>query len=320
MDFAARKLPSRQHFRIVECRQCGLVYSNPVLPPDAIRQLYRHSPFLQEAQLDGMVRDYLEQVRAVLPSLGRHDRLLEIGCSGGYFLQAARDLGFREVWGVEPGESAVRQAPASIRPRIVNDFFHAGLFPPASFDLICGFQVLDHLLDPAEVLRDVWRLLRPGGLALFLNHNIRSWLPRLLGERSPMYDVEHIYLFDSNTVARILRKHGFEVVSVANTRNSYTLGYAIKMFPLPQLLKVPLGALARACGIDNWRVRLAAGNMVAVGRKPDNGAAAPSADATTREGDRLQNTRPHDRHRPSRITAANRHPSDAAVARAAPPP
>jgi hypothetical protein len=38
-------------------------------------------------------------------------------------------------------------------------------------------------------------------ILLLLNHNLRSWFPRVLGERCPMYDIEHIYLFDPGSGA-----------------------------------------------------------------------------------------------------------------------
>lgn len=271
INFTARKTPSRQHFRIVECNRCGLIYSNPVLPFETIRRLYRHSPFIQEAQLESMVRDYQDQVKAILPLLGRRDRLLEIGCASGFFLQAALTMGFKEVVGVEPGLAAVERADPSIRSRIVNALFHADLFPPESFDLVCCFQVLDHLLDPNTVLRDVFKVLRPAGMVLLVNHNIRSWFPRVLGKRCPMYDIEHIYLFDKGTIARLLGNNGFDVVGVRNLVNSYTLGYALKMFPLPGLVKSALLSMTRFLGAEGWRVRLAAGNMVSLGRKKTDG-------------------------------------------------
>jgi SAM-dependent methyltransferase len=273
INFAARKAPTRQHFRIVECGRCGLVYSNPILPPEAIHQLYRQSSFIQETQLEGMARDYEAEVRAILPLLERKDRVLEIGCSSGFFLKAALALGFTDVFGVEPGVESVERADPSIQPRIVNALFRADLFPPETFDLVCCFQVLDHLLEPNTVLRDVFRLLRPGGMVLFLNHDIKSWLPRLLGERCPMYDIEHIFLFDKKTVTRLLRKNGFEAVAARNTANSYTLGYALKMFPLPRLVKSALQFLAGAMNANGWRVRLPAGNMVSLGRKSSSGRA-----------------------------------------------
>lgn len=277
MDFAARKTPTRQHFRMVECSNCGLIYSSPILPPEEIYELYRHSPFLHESQLANMIRDYQDQLRGLLPLLPSKGRLLEIGCANGLFLQAARELGFDDVRGVEPGEEAVRTADLAVRSKIVNSVFHADLFAPESFDVVCCFQVLDHLLDPAAVLRDAAKLLRKGGLVLLLNHNIRSWFPRALGERCPMYDIEHIYLFDKQTVAKLLRNNGFEVVKVRNIPNSYTLSYAVKMFPLPAVVKRLASAVCEKVGIASFRVRLPAGNMVSIGRKPQTAAARIAA-------------------------------------------
>lgn len=277
IDFSARKTPSRQHFRIVRCIKCGLIYSSPILPHEVICELYRHSPFLHETQLANMIRDYRDQLSSILPLLPSKGRLLEIGCANGLFLKAALELGFDDVRGVEPGEEAIRVADPAVRGKIVNSLFHAGLFQPESFDVICCFQVLDHLLDPGAVLRDAAKLLRKNGLVLMLNHNIRSWFPRVLGERCPMYDIEHIYLFDKQTVAQLLRNNGFDVVKVRNIPNSYTLPYAVKMFPLPHPAKRLTLALCDKLGLKSLRVRLPAGNMVSVGRRREQAMSVRAA-------------------------------------------
>jgi 2-polyprenyl-3-methyl-5-hydroxy-6-metoxy-1,4-benzoquinol methylase len=232
-----------------------------------IYRLYRHSPFLHEGQLGNMLRDYRDQLRQILPLLPAKGRLLEIGCANGFFLEAALQLGFDDVRGVEPSADAVRKAHPHIRPKIINAVFNPDLFPKSSFDIVCCFQVLDHLLDPKAVLHGAHALLREGGILLLINHNIRSWMPRLLGEGCPMYDIEHIYLFDRKTAAQLLEATGYEVVRVANISNSYMLSYAIKMLPLPGLLKRSLIALGERTGLDSWRIRLPAGNMVSIGRK-----------------------------------------------------
>jgi 2-polyprenyl-3-methyl-5-hydroxy-6-metoxy-1,4-benzoquinol methylase len=267
IDFAARKTPSQQHFRIVECLNCGLIYSSPIMPPEVIQELYRKSAFISEAQLTNMIRDYKDQLRRILPLLPSKGRLLEIGCANGLFLQAALELGFDDVRGVEPSEKALRAAHSTVRGKIVNSLFRADLFPPHSFDVVCCFQVLDHLLDPGAVLRDAATLLRPDGVVLLLNHNIRSWLHFVLGKRCPMYDIEHIYLFDKRTVAQLLRNNGFDVIAVRNIPNNYMLSYAMKMFPLPTWLKRMGLTLCSKTGMGSFRIRLPAGNMVAVGRK-----------------------------------------------------
>ena len=96
------------------------------------------------------------------------------------------------------------------------------------------------------MLRDAHNLLRKDGVILLLNHNIRSWFPRIFGERCPMYDIEHIYLFDKRTVARLLENNGFDMVKVRNIPNSYTLSYAVKMFPLPNVLKLGIMSLCES--------------------------------------------------------------------------
>jgi 2-polyprenyl-3-methyl-5-hydroxy-6-metoxy-1,4-benzoquinol methylase len=275
-DFAARKVPRKQHFRIMECVRCGLVYSNPILPHDAIYQLYEQCPFIQEQQLENMRRDYRCELERLLPLLPARQRLLEVGCSSGFFLKAVQPL-FDEVRGVELGEEAIRHADPSVRPNIVNAPFSADLFPPGSFDVVCFFQILDHLLDPVQTIRDACQLLKPGGLVVLLNHNIRSWFPRVLGERCPMYDVEHIYLFDQKTVSQLLQKTGFEVVEVRNVANGYTLDYAVKMFPFPNALKSGLLGAIRGLGISQFRFRLPGGNMLSVGRRPLASAASARA-------------------------------------------
>ena len=94
INFAARKTPTRQHFRIVECRGCGLIYSSPILPPEIIYRLYRKSPFIHEMQLGNMIRDYQDQLRRLMPQLPAKPRLLEIGCANGMFLEAAAGTWF----------------------------------------------------------------------------------------------------------------------------------------------------------------------------------------------------------------------------------
>lgn len=273
VDFSARKQPTRQHFRICRCSGCGLVFSNPILPFEQIESLYREADFLSEDQLENMASDYVSQIRKVLPLLPATDALLEIACSSGFLLARARDeLGFRAIAGVEPSRKAVELAAKDVRPHIVCDIFREGQFETNRFDLICCFQALDHFLDPNDVLRNALRVLKPGGHVLFLNHNIRAMMPRLLGRRCPMYDIEHIYLFDTKTVRRLFAKNGFEPVYAKGVRNAYTLEYAAKMFPFPRAVKESLGRSLEVLRLGQVKLPFPGGNMVCVARKPAEAA------------------------------------------------
>lgn len=267
LDFSARRTPTRAHCRIVRCGQCGLVFSNPYFPPEVIKRLYREARYITEPQLQNMARDYYAELAAALPDLRRDARILEVGCGNGFFLKALYDLGFRNLVGIEPGASAAEDAPPEVRPFIRNEFFDPSRFEPGSFDLICCFQVFDHVLDPDSVVAAFAGLLRPGGHVFAINHNIRALSARLLGERSPMYDVEHVFLFDRQTITRLFAKHGFSAIRSRSITNAYVLGYFLKMLPLPAFVRPALNRLIAAIGLDRLRIRLWGGNMATLAQR-----------------------------------------------------
>ncbi|HEY7391302.1 MAG TPA: class I SAM-dependent methyltransferase [Bryobacteraceae bacterium] len=214
-----------------------------------------------------MSTDYLREFRRAIDPADTSARILEIGCANGFFLEKLQQAGFTDVYGVEPGKDAVQKALPPLRSRIINDFFHPGLFPESSFDAVCCFQIFDHIPDPNRFLSDIRKVLKPDGVLLAINHNIRAFITKLLGEKSPMYDIEHICLFDKKTIRRIFSSNGFEVAHAANLNNSYTLAYAAKMFPFPDRVKRRLISTLEGSALGRWNFRVPAGNMVTVGRK-----------------------------------------------------
>jgi len=259
--FSARRQPDRVHYRIVRCRKCGLVRSDPVLSEEELARLYRGSTFDYEEESVCARLTYAKYVGESLPLLKARVRMLEIGCGNGFFLEKALELGFAEVYGVEPSRLAVEAASSRVRDCIKNELFQAGLYPPGWFSLICGFQVLDHLTRPSEALQACRVLLEPGGLALFINHDVGAWTNRILGERSPIVDIEHTYLYDQKTVARLFRKNGFEVLRVFPVRNEYPLTYWCKMAPVPAWFKGKLLPVVKRARCGRWIVPLRAGNL-----------------------------------------------------------
>ena len=109
--FSARRQPDRVHYRIVRCRKCGLIRSDPVLPEEELARLYRGSSFDYEDESICARLTYAQYVSESLPLLTERTRMLEIGCGNGFFLQKALELGFAEVYGIEPSCQAVAAAP-----------------------------------------------------------------------------------------------------------------------------------------------------------------------------------------------------------------
>jgi 2-polyprenyl-3-methyl-5-hydroxy-6-metoxy-1,4-benzoquinol methylase len=266
--FSARRLPDRVHYRIVRCRGCGLVRSDPVVDSTSLHRLYGESTFDYASEVGGLRSTYGRYLEKLMALGGRQESLLEVGCGNGFFLEEALDRGYRVIKGVEPSTSAIDAASERVRPHLVQDVMRPDLFAEGEFDAICMFQVLDHLPDPGTVLDACWRALRPGGLLLALNHNVEAVSAHVLGERSPIIDIEHTYLYSPVTVTRILRAHGFQIVKRGRVLNSISLRYLSHLFPLPPRPKALLARALDATRIGGVGVRVPLGNLFVIAKRP----------------------------------------------------
>ncbi len=106
--------------------------------------------------------------------------VLDLGCAGGFMAEALEDRG-AQVTGIDPATDAIAAARAHAVGRgITYDVGVGEALPYAdgSFDVVVCVDVLEHVEDLEQVLREVARVLRPGGLFLFDTIN-RNPLARL---------------------------------------------------------------------------------------------------------------------------------------------
>jgi SAM-dependent methyltransferase len=266
--YSARRLPDRIHYRMVRCNRCGLVRSDPVADGQSLAALYAQSDFTYDDQIADLRYTYGRYL-ASLEKCGAHKgMLLEIGSGNGFFLEEALAQGYAGVRGVEPGVIPVSKANAQIRPYLVCDVMRPGLFEPGQFDVICMFQVFDHVAEPGTLLAECFRVLNPGGFVLCLNHNVDALSARLLRERSPIIDIEHTYLYTPATLSRLFAEYGFQVRSVGPASNRYALSYLMRLFPLPTGLKSGLLKTIGNSPLGRITVSLRLGNLYLVAQKP----------------------------------------------------
>jgi len=224
------KLPGT--FRLVRCRQCGLVYLNPRPTPKEMITFYpqEYDPYATAPQdepssisrLDRSYGDW-KRVRAVMAARPQGQRLLDLGCATGNFLHMMQRSSQWQVKGVDPSPEATRYA----RERRGLDVFTGELtearYPDGYFDVVTLWQVIEHLHDPKGTLSEIRRILKPGGLLLISTPNLQSWDARLFGRYWAGLDApRHLYVFSSQTLGRLLNATGFRVDGMYNLNQYYS--------------------------------------------------------------------------------------------------
>jgi 2-polyprenyl-3-methyl-5-hydroxy-6-metoxy-1,4-benzoquinol methylase len=256
--FSARRVTEHFHYKMVKCSNTGLVFSREILPDDILEKLYAESKVTFSEYTDIIRKDYwkpLEQFSGIM----KKDTALEIGCSNGFFLEELQKQGFKEVHGCEPSTEAKNIAASSVKNNIHTGFFTNEVYKDNTFDLICCFQTLDHLSNPLDILKTCYNKLKPGGLIYIIVHNVDGLQAKIFGEKSPIIDVEHIYLFNPNTISLAVEKVGFKTVKTFAVKNSYPMEYWTSHAPLP--FKKQFNSIFKTLGLNKMRMSLSLGNM-----------------------------------------------------------
>ena len=184
---------------------------------------------------------------------------LRSGVAADFFLSAPRTWVFRYVRGIETSRDAVTQAKLSLRRHIIDDVMRPGIFKAGEFDAICMFHIFDHIPHPNELLSECLRILKPGGFILSLNHNVEVRSARLLGERSPIFDIQFTFLYSPRTMRLIFEANRFEVIEQGRVWNTYSLTYLFDLTPLPRVLKRDRSACIESLGVRKPSAHIAAG-------------------------------------------------------------
>jgi 2-polyprenyl-3-methyl-5-hydroxy-6-metoxy-1,4-benzoquinol methylase len=154
------------------------------------------------------------------------ERLLDVGCATGFFMEAAAEAGF-DVRGVEFSTVAISLARSDIRERIVrgdvNELLRNDI---QKFDVVTAFDIIEHVQNPANFLQQLHEILRPGGLIAISSPDTGHILRYVMGSKWPMLQpMQHTVLFSRQSIAALLERSGFQEVQVDAARKVLTMDY-----------------------------------------------------------------------------------------------
>jgi SAM-dependent methyltransferase len=217
-------------WRVVRCRECGLVYRNPVERREELQSTYADAP-LDRAALDALheaqTKTYHAQARRLAALLERRGTGLEVGSYVGAFLAAARAQGW-SFEGLDVNASVNEYARS--RGFVVHDGdLESFAARNRTFDAVAIWNTFDQLPDPRAALRASLRLLRPNGvLALRVPNGgcYAGWRDRLDGSspvsalatrvlaHNNLLTFPYRFGFTPGSLTRLLNDIGFTVLKV----------------------------------------------------------------------------------------------------------
>lgn len=273
---------------LVQCESCGLVQVNPALgryhiddaasdaarsaayarQAEAVRTTLQYRPEVEDAERAVRERFWIERLarieRAAAPG-----RLLEIG-SDGQFLRLAAARGW-SVTGLQPEQNTCAAAAALYGVALTPVTLGEAHFPDASFDVVVMFHVIEHVGSPKELSREVFRVLRPGGVLCVETPNVDSRWFRVLGRRWRQFIPDHYWFFSPASLRTLLGGIGYRIESVDLVAKAVSVRLLVNRVermarrPLPSL-----AALARRLGLADRVLWITPGDvMLAIARRPE---------------------------------------------------
>jgi SAM-dependent methyltransferase len=186
---------------------------------DGVYRAYSEAEHLKKKTAEWRL-NYIRQYGKV----GR--RLLDVGCSVGFFLEVAQDFGF-DVQGVELSSVAIAIAKDSVRDKISHADANEHIRKyGAWYDVVTAFDIIEHTQNPNVFLRDLYNALQPGGVVAISSPDTDHFLLFLMGKNWPMLQpMQHTFLFGKRSIKPMLVEAGFEDVVVCPTKKTLTLNY-----------------------------------------------------------------------------------------------
>jgi SAM-dependent methyltransferase len=194
-------------FNLVEC-SCGMAFVNPMPREESIPDLYPSDYLAGKERNRAKYRRMLE----LLPFPRTGQRLLDIGCGRGDFIREAAGAGWRAE-----GVDLIRWDLVSDCPVHVGDF-RSMPFPDASYDAITAWAIMEHVRTPALFFSKIGRLLKPGGVFVFVVPNIDApGMKRSCAEDIP----RHLWLYTPSAVRRYLTASGMKTRRILHDGRIY---------------------------------------------------------------------------------------------------
>lgn len=209
-------------FQFIRCDVCGVLRQEPRLDWEDLHNYYQPGYVCHSPQLPTTNKTFHESTRSLGPrkrvntvrKYKQNGKWLDVGCGSGLILQAAKEHGHWSLFGIEPVKEMAEYTSEQLNVPVFAGTFEDYQGQAAEYDIVSMWDVIEHLSEPFNAMKEVSKLLKPGGVFIFSTPNLNSLDRKIFKDSWLGYDLpRHLYLFPDSLLRKVLKSHGLEVLN-----------------------------------------------------------------------------------------------------------
>ena len=197
---------------IFQCNDCTFGFQNPRIKYENVHEIYNNT-YIMDVVYDNEIAQKLDKVKFEygVQTASRYinsiQSIMDVGCGTGLSLDVYEKMGIPNVYGIDPGKYSTKKDL-----RITSSFMTEIPEQYKDLSLITFWDTLEHIHDFKYILSSAHKALKVNGLCLIMVPNFLSLATRLMRERSPTFQIDHLQYFTQNSLKLILKESGFDVM------------------------------------------------------------------------------------------------------------
>lgn len=223
-----RLITKKSKYSIVKCNNCDFIFTTPLPSREETDTYYRRFDYKDSLTAEKVIRsDAKRSLKKISKYVREKGELLDVGCGRGYFLDEARSIGWKTN-GVDTSRLVTDYATKTLQLDVICSNIFTFRTTHA-FDLLILNQVIEHFINPEELINHCRKYIVKGGLLYIATPNVESVSARVLKNNFDHYiPPEHLGYFSQRTLKRSLEKLGFKILYIGSWSYPSDLGGIIK--------------------------------------------------------------------------------------------
>lgn len=264
---------------ILECPKCSIQYLYPYPTESELNEIYSEGYAAwgigNEDTFSEMKKAKFRKLLKYTAKYCNKGNLLDFGCGPGYLMEEAKKIGFN-VYGAEFGEYAANISKNKFgEDRIFAGNIENCKFQDNFFDIVIMSDLLEHIVNPVSSLKKVNAILKNtvnsngGGYCMITTPNTNSFTCKIMGSKWAHYNLEHIHYFNINSIKKVAKITGFEILEIKPYFKILTIKYMNYIFKYNKrkFLSFIFSILEKIPILCNLQIPILAGEFLIILRK-----------------------------------------------------